>query len=41
MPTVTRVWIDGVEQPLATRQDKLKQRYFDPKEGALPKAYER
>jgi imidazolonepropionase-like amidohydrolase len=36
-----RVYIDGVEQPLATRQDKLKQRYFDPKEGALPKAYER
>jgi len=37
----TRVWIDGVEQPLKTRQDKLKERYFDPKEGALPKAYER
>ncbi len=37
----TRVWIDGVEQPLTTRQDRLKQRYFDPKEGALPKAYER
>ena len=36
-----RVWIDGVEQPLETRQDKLKQRYFDPKEGALPKAYQR
>lgn len=36
-----RVYIDGVEQPLATRQDKLKQRYFDPKEGGLPKAYER
>ncbi|MCP3731952.1 amidohydrolase family protein [Sphingomonas sp. MG17] len=36
-----RVYIDGIEQPLATRQDKLKQRYFDPKEGALPKAYER
>lgn len=36
-----RVWIDGVEQPLKTRQDKLKERYFDPKEGALPKAYER
>ena len=36
-----RVWIDGVEQPLTTRQDKLKERYFDPKEGALPKAYER
>ncbi|WP_447724123.1 amidohydrolase family protein [Sphingomonas koreensis] len=36
-----RVWIDGVEQPLDTRQKKLKERYFDPKEGALPKAYER
>lgn len=36
-----RVYIDGIEQPLTTRQDKLKQRYFDPKEGALPKAYER
>ena len=36
-----RVFIDGVEQPLTTRQDRLKQRYFDPKEGALPKAYER
>ena len=36
-----RVYIDGVEQPLATRQDKLRRRYFDPKEGALPKAYER
>ena len=36
-----RVWIDGVEQPLETRQKKLKERYFDPKEGALPKAYQR
>jgi imidazolonepropionase-like amidohydrolase len=36
-----RLYIDGVAQPLETRQDKLKQRYFDPKEGALPKAYER
>lgn len=36
-----RVYIDGVEQPLETRQDKLRQRYFDPKEQALPKAYER
>lgn len=35
------VYIDGVEQPLVTRQDRLKQRYFDPKEGILPKAYER
>lgn len=36
-----RVWIDGIEQPLDTRQQKLKDRYFDPKEGALPKAYQR
>lgn len=36
-----RVWIDGVEQPLDTRQKKLKERYFNPQEGALPKAYER
>lgn len=36
-----RVWIDGVEQPLDTRQKKLKERYFTPQEGALPKAYER
>lgn len=35
-----RLYIDGVEQPLTTRQDRLKQRYFDPKEGTLPKAYE-
>lgn len=39
--TAVRVWIDGVEQPLDTRQKKLKERYFDPKEGALPKAYQR
>lgn len=36
-----KVFIDGVEQPLETRQDQLRRRYFDPKEGALPKAYER
>ncbi|QDX25601.1 amidohydrolase family protein [Sphingomonas suaedae] len=36
-----RVFIDGVEQPVETRQDLLRKRYFDPKEGALPKAYER
>jgi imidazolonepropionase-like amidohydrolase len=34
------VWIDGVEQPLANRQTKLRDRYADPAEGALPKAYE-
>lgn len=36
-----RVFIDGVEQPIATRQDQLRNRYFDPKDGALPKAYQR
>ncbi|WP_380876410.1 amidohydrolase [Sphingomonas sp. DBB INV C78] len=35
------VWIDGVEQPLRTRQDKLRDRYRQATEGALPKAYER
>jgi len=35
------VWIDGVEQPLANRQTKLRDRYLTPQEGALPKAYER
>ncbi|SNS24906.1 Imidazolonepropionase [Sphingomonas laterariae] len=35
------VWIDGVEQPLRTRQDKLRDRYRTAGEGALPKAYER
>ena len=35
------VFIDGVEQPLVSRQTRLRDRYLDPKEGALPKAYER
>jgi imidazolonepropionase-like amidohydrolase len=35
------VFIDGVEQPLDSRWTKLRQRYLDPKEGALPKAYQR
>jgi imidazolonepropionase-like amidohydrolase len=34
------VWIDGVEQPLANRQSRLRDRYANPAEGALPKAYE-
>ena len=34
------VFIDGVEQPLANRQTRLRERYWDPKEGALPKAYQ-
>lgn len=37
----TTVWIDGVEQPLVSRQTRLKQRYLDPRPGALPKAYDR
>ncbi|AGH48167.1 amidohydrolase 3 [Sphingomonas sp. MM-1] len=38
---VLSVWIDGVEQPLRTRQDKLRDRYRTANDGALPKAYER
>jgi imidazolonepropionase-like amidohydrolase len=39
--TPVRVWIDGVEQPLVTRQSKLRDRYAQPQEKDLPKAYER
>nr|WP_238475399.1 amidohydrolase family protein [Sphingomonas cavernae] len=39
--TPTRVWIDGVEQPLENRQTKLRDRYRTATDGALPKAYER
>ncbi len=35
------VLIDGVEQPLGNRQDRLRDRYRNPVEGNLPKAYER
>ena len=35
------VWIDGVAQPLTNRQTRLRDRYLNPQEGALPKAYER
>jgi imidazolonepropionase-like amidohydrolase len=38
---VEAVWIDGIRQPLATRQTRLRDRYAQPKEGALPKAFER
>ncbi len=38
---VEAVWIDGVRQPLVTRQTRLRDRYAQPKEGALPKAFER
>ncbi len=34
------VFIDGVEQSLASRQSRLRERYWEPKEGALPKAYQ-
>ncbi len=37
----TRVYIDGVEQPLTNRQTRLRDRYWKPTEGALPKAYEK
>lgn len=36
-----RVWIDGVEQPLVNRQTKLRDRYARPREGELPKTYDR
>lgn len=35
------VMIDGVQQPLETRQTKLRDRYRTPGERELPKAYER
>lgn len=37
----TAVYIDGVRQSLVTRQDRLRQRYDDPAEVALPNAYDR
>jgi imidazolonepropionase-like amidohydrolase len=36
----TAVFIDGIEQPLENRQTRLRQRYLNPREGALPKAYQ-
>ncbi|HEV2079253.1 MAG TPA: amidohydrolase family protein [Allosphingosinicella sp.] len=41
MSTAQMVIIDGVEQPLDTRQTKLRDRYRNPQEGQLPKAYDR
>lgn len=38
---VEAVWIDGVRQPLETRQTRLRARYANPQEGNLPKAYDR
>lgn len=35
-----QVFVDGVAQPLETRQTRLLQRYLTPTEGALPKAYQ-
>jgi imidazolonepropionase-like amidohydrolase len=37
---VVAVYIDGVAQPLASHQTKLRDRYRTPQEGAKPKAYE-
>ncbi len=38
---VTRVFIDGVEQPLSDHQTRLRDRYAkSPSEGSLPKAYD-
>ncbi|WP_084580165.1 amidohydrolase family protein [Sphingomonas azotifigens] len=36
-----KLFIDGVEQPLTSRQTRLRDRYWKPEEGALPKAYQR
>ena len=36
-----RVWIDGVEQSLVTRQTRLRDRYATPAPGDRPKAYDR
>ena len=35
------VWISGVAVPMKNRQTRLRDRYLNPQEGALPKAYER
>lgn len=37
---VVKVFIDGVEQPLTNHQTRLKDRYMNPAEGDLPKAYD-
>ncbi len=38
---VENVFIDGVEQSLTNRQQRLRERYRNPAPGALPKAYDR
>ncbi|WP_066720933.1 amidohydrolase family protein [Sphingomonas pituitosa] len=35
-----KLYVDGIEQPLTTRQTRLRDRYWKPAEGALPKAYQ-
>lgn len=35
------VWIDGIRQPLSTRQTRLRDRYRTPQESERPKAYDR
>jgi imidazolonepropionase-like amidohydrolase len=37
---VDAVWIDGVRQSLENRQTRLRDRYRQPQEGALPHAYD-
>lgn len=39
MPTA--IYIDGIEQPMTSRQTRLRDRYLEPVEKGLPKAYER
>lgn len=38
---VEAVYIDGKKQSLSNRQERLRERYRNPAEGALPKAYDR
>ena len=38
---VESVYIDGIEQPLSNRQQRLRDRYRTPSPGPLPKAYDR
>jgi len=35
-----KLYVDGIEQPLTSRQTRLRDRYWKPAEGALPKAYQ-
>jgi len=37
---VQAVWIDGVKQSLTSRQTRLRDRYMQPAEAALPNAYD-